>query len=574
MNDKFSAVRFEFDADCEKAWQDEKTGKMYVRAVASDDGLDLQRDRMSTAALTKMASASKKGVPFLENHRSTFEFGKTVDGEIVTSTGKDGKKITKFFATIELDGEFPQARKLFKEVASGECKRQLSIGGKLNLKNRDSVAVEMTPSGLARTINDLDLDHIAATREKQAANPRTGYVEAIAKALDDAEKDGWQGVEISKDTVPQGVNVEDVKKGAGWLAAIGRLFGGGGKMNKEGTPTEEETPTEVETTPRTPQSEASSPPATAEKAVCPVDPQTKVAAKDCKPLPEKEVMKPEMKARNAGETGVADLVNDIAILLSKYNNPTPDAPLSAESDEEKEVVNAAYNALWTTRHLLAKANGNGAALGAGEQMAVSMIAADAPFAPRDLSGKSPKGAFNPDKATGDAAMAASAVTDSRRDIQVGGEIKVTTMTAKEALGLTMQKLREVGKLPQVGDNDNFGKSFSPEMLEKALGDVIEKQSEITKSFLEVAVEKMIEEQTKTSELLQKSLEELGAVSNDSNRRLAELEGRVGRVEKAGGVSQSGPRGVVDSTVKVPSKGRAGTWRGLFDKAAGEATAKY
>jgi hypothetical protein len=569
MNDKFSAVRFEFDADCEKAWQDEKTGKMYVRAVASDDGLDLQRDRMSTAALTKMATASKKGVPFLENHRSTFEFGKTVDGEIVTSVGKDGKKINKFFATIELDGEFPQARKLFKEVASGECKRQLSIGGKLNLKNRDSVAVEMTPSGLARTINDLDLDHIAATREKQAANPRTGYVEAISKALDDAEKDGWQGVE--KDAL-QGVNEDDMKKGAGILATLGRLFGGRGKMNKEGTPTEEETPTEMETTPRTPASTTTASPASAEKAVCPAATENKVAVKDCKPQPEKEVMKPEMKARNAGETGVADLVNDIAILLSKYNNPTPDAPLSSGSDEEKEIVNAAYNALWTTRHLLAKASG--AALGAGEQMAVSMIAADAPFAPRDLSGASPKGAFSPDKATGDAAMAATAVTDSRRDIQVGGEIKSTTMTAKEALDLTMKKLREAGNLPQVGTNDNFGKSLTPESLEKALGGLVEKQTEITKSFIEVAIEKMAEEQARNSELLQKSLEELGSVTNDSNRRLADLEGRVVRVEKAGGVSQSGPRGTVDSTVKVPSKGRAGTWRGLFDKAAGEATAKY
>jgi hypothetical protein len=277
-------------------------------------------------------------------------------------------------------------------------------------------------------------------------------------------------------------------------------------------------------------------------------------------------MKPEMKARNAGETGVADLVNDIAILLSKYNNPTPDAPLSSGSDEEKEIVNAAYNALWTTRHLLAKASG--AALGAGEQMAVSMIAADAPFAPRDLSGASPKGAFSPDKATGDAAMAATAVTDSRRDIQVGGEIKSTTMTAKEALDLTMKKLREAGNLPQVGTNDNFGKSLTPESLEKALGGLVEKQTEITKSFIEVAIEKMAEEQARNSELLQKSLEELGSVTNDSNRR------RVVRVEKAGGVSQSGPRGTVDSTVKVPSKGRAGTWRGLFDKAAGEATAKY
>ncbi|HUU21629.1 MAG TPA: hypothetical protein VM389_03755, partial [Phycisphaerae bacterium] len=66
------SVSFEFDATVDKAWQDKTTGKMHVRAVASDDQLDLQRDKMSTMALEKMAQMAQRGVPLLETHRHTF----------------------------------------------------------------------------------------------------------------------------------------------------------------------------------------------------------------------------------------------------------------------------------------------------------------------------------------------------------------------------------------------------------------------------------------------------------------------------------------------------------------------
>jgi len=141
--------------------------------------------------------------------------------------------------------------KLYKEVANGNCPRQLSIGGKLNLKNRDSVTVEMTPSGLSRTINDLELDHIASTREKHAANPRTSFLEAISKALDDAEQAGWSGLTKS-DNSPDD---EDVRVGMGVLASLGntvRKMFGGRDMHKEDQPMTPpaSTPPEETTTPK------------------------------------------------------------------------------------------------------------------------------------------------------------------------------------------------------------------------------------------------------------------------------------------------------------------------------------
>ena len=266
-NNSLDNVKFEFGAHYEKAWQDEETGKMFIRAVASDDRLDLQRDRMSGDALQKMADAAKSGVPFLETHRSVFGFGKTTNGKVVDMKDEDGKDVRKFFVEVELNGEYPQARELFREIAGGGCTKQLSIGGKLNLKNRDAVTVEMTPSGLSRTINDLDLDHIASTRHKQAANPRTNFVEAIAKALDEAqESGGWEPVITEKESLAMaGATVQnaplvmdnnnDIQTGAQILASLGRLANngnlGGSRMNKADTPMDEETATPIaeETTP-------------------------------------------------------------------------------------------------------------------------------------------------------------------------------------------------------------------------------------------------------------------------------------------------------------------------------------
>jgi len=256
-------VNWEAGAIVTKAYQDEK-GKMHVIAVASDDGIDLQKDQMTTDALDKMAEQALKGVPLLESHRSTFEFGKSVHGTVGTAKDENGKVVKQLVVDVELDGEFPQSRKLFKEIQGGGCARQLSIGGKLNLKNKSAISIEMTNKGLVRKIHDLDLDHIACTRQNQAANPRTSFVEAVMKSIEDGG--GLEGISVTdvrkqdeeengdeKVTTPGNnegdqtgetpettesgtpetestgsINPEDfaqdAARGAGILAAVGRLF--------------------------------------------------------------------------------------------------------------------------------------------------------------------------------------------------------------------------------------------------------------------------------------------------------------------------------------------------------------
>jgi hypothetical protein len=582
-------IRFEFDAVCEKAWQDEK-GKMFVRAVASDDKLDLQRDRMGIKALQKMVDAAKAGVPLLETHRSVFEFGKTVGGEL-KEMEEGGRKFHQFAVELELDGDFPQGRKLFKEIASGTCKKQLSIGGKLNLKNRDAVSVEMTASGLARTINDLELDHIASTRENQAANPRTSFTEAVAKALDDAEAlaKGSSAVE----NVPQMTLSEDLKKGLQVLAEIGSKGIGG--MLMKSPETCPATPTET-----APASETGTvvPPA-AEKAITPRNTET---PKTPATQPEQGALKPEAPKFGQAKKSVpttADLASDIASILSKKNGkPFPGAatPFGSKTPEETseetpeetpmtEEEKAIYDSLWTLRHVVAK-QVSGAALGPQEKTALSAIVATGPFAPRSGAKGIGGGAYIPDKApkADSTDVGTSGVSDSRRNIQVGGEIKSTAPTAKDAFDLTMRTLKETGQLPQSTDVVSFGKALGEGMavlesglvgkFDAAMGSVLEKSTDIAKEMLTAAFEKISEDSGASFADIKKSIDTVGEMVNEENRRMATMEGRLNRIEKAGGVSHSGPSGTSDPTVRPASKMQRGMWGGLFDGASRQALGRY
>lgn len=574
-------VKFEFGADCEKAWQDEKTGKMLVRAVASDDRLDLQRDRMGNHALQKMVEAARKGVPFFETHRSVFEFGHTVDGAI-TEKDEGGKKVRQFVVDVELDGDFPQARKLFKEVAGGVCKRQLSIGGKLNLKNRDAVSVEMTPSGLARTINDLELDHIASTRENQAANPRTSFTEAVAKAIEDAEglaKSGEPDQNVSRLELS-----EDAKKGLRILEEIGKKGIGGFSMAKAPATcpgTEETTPASEMTPPATGAEEA-------EKAKTPRNTET---PKTPATQPEQAGLKPEAPKYGQSKS-TADIAGDIAAILSKKNGkkPFPGAATpfgSGDSDDSgtpmTEEEKAVHDSLWTLRYAVAK-QAEKADLGEGEKQALSSVVAAGPFAPRSGAKGIAPGAYIPDKAQkGDSTdVGTSGVTDQRRNIQAGGEIKPTAPTAKDAFDLTMQNLKETGQLPQSADVAAFGKALGEATgnLEKALVDkfhaamdsVLEKSTEVSKAMMTAAAEKLMGEQTKASAEIVKSIDNLGNHVNEESKRLSNIEARIARVEKAGGVSQGGP--VATEDAPRPAAKPRGMWTGLFDGAANQALGKY
>lgn len=211
-------TRFQFSLPLTKAYKDDE-GRMHVVGVASDTLPDFHDDRMSDKAIAQMArQASQEDLPLLDNHRATFGFGRTFTGRS-TRKGKARELVIDF----ELDAKYPQAVDLFNEVLTGKAKKQLSIGGMLNLENPKAVRFEedKKTGRVIRVIEDIALEHIAATRPKHAANERTGFIQAVVKDLlgeqvdpketdmkDDDRPDDAEGQEDGTET-PDGTNTPE-----------------------------------------------------------------------------------------------------------------------------------------------------------------------------------------------------------------------------------------------------------------------------------------------------------------------------------------------------------------------------
>ena len=187
------AVRWNFDALITKATKDEK-GRMHVKAIASDNLEDRHGDRMSTKAIISMVKqANADQTPILPSHNDAFAIGKVNRAKTVHMKSK-----VQFALDAILDEDFPQSEKLFNSVKEGKREFQLSIGGFLNLDDDDAVEFEENKKGrIVRVINSLTLDHIAVTRKNMAANPRTGFRNAIVKTIEDSIKE--LGEEINND---------------------------------------------------------------------------------------------------------------------------------------------------------------------------------------------------------------------------------------------------------------------------------------------------------------------------------------------------------------------------------------
>jgi hypothetical protein len=147
-------------------------------------------------------------VILLPTHWDTFEIGKAVEANVIQSPTHEELKALD--VTIELDMEYPQAKSLYKEVESGNAQKQLSVGGYLNPDAEQPYFWEekeyQTEDGnvlydYILVLNDLVLDHIAVTRKDHAANPRTGFSEAIAKSLG-LEKPDMPQHKINKEANP------------------------------------------------------------------------------------------------------------------------------------------------------------------------------------------------------------------------------------------------------------------------------------------------------------------------------------------------------------------------------------
>lgn len=177
-------IRFQFDAPICKA--EERDGKYYVIAIASDDTEDQHGERVTEKALEYMArQATEKRIPLLENHKSTFELGYTSNGTIEKDSG-----VSRFLVEFELDDDFVESKKLFKAVTSGNANKQLSIGGFLDMTDKEASFYEKREDGTRRrALNKIELDHIALTRVSHAANKNTGFRHALVKALEQADEE-------------------------------------------------------------------------------------------------------------------------------------------------------------------------------------------------------------------------------------------------------------------------------------------------------------------------------------------------------------------------------------------------
>lgn len=175
-------VRFSFNSLIEKA--EERDGKHYIVAVASDTTEDQHGERVTATAIERMCGQlESEKIPLLESHKSTFELG-------YASRGMTEKSLDKynFVVEFELDMDYVECQKLYKSVCDGKANKQLSIGGFLDVDEKDCVIYENREDGsLRRALNKIRLDHIALTRRNQAANGNTGFRYAMLKALDTAD---------------------------------------------------------------------------------------------------------------------------------------------------------------------------------------------------------------------------------------------------------------------------------------------------------------------------------------------------------------------------------------------------
>lgn len=222
-----------------KAYTDDK-GKMHVTAIVSDNLTDLENDQMTQKALAGMVEQFKRGIDLVDNHRSTFGFGKTVDAHMIMDKSQ-GNPFWKVMVDVELDDAYPEAKRLYDEVKSGKCTKQLSIGGSVPHMVKDALMQKISSDGRTiRLVNRVDLDHLACTRADMAANPRTGFLSAVMKSLD--EIDAFADVEPNSvematdnsdnqdiETTETEELTKNVKTGTNFLAQIGQIVKNGGK---------------------------------------------------------------------------------------------------------------------------------------------------------------------------------------------------------------------------------------------------------------------------------------------------------------------------------------------------------
>jgi len=170
-------IRFNADGVIFKAFVGEDGRSRYVVVKASDNKIDYQGDIIDTKVFEKVIQDAKNGnIILTSSHFTPFGFGKSVDAW--TKVEDDGS--VGLYIMFLLKDNYGESDDLFDAIMKGEGDRyQVSIGGKV----LDYIYKSDPQKGLIRVITKAEVNHVAVTWKGMAVNPRTGFVQAILKAI-------------------------------------------------------------------------------------------------------------------------------------------------------------------------------------------------------------------------------------------------------------------------------------------------------------------------------------------------------------------------------------------------------
>jgi hypothetical protein len=160
-----------------KAFVGEDGRSRYVVVKASDSGVDFQRDIIDPQVYQSVIRDAKEGKILLtSSHFTPFGFGVSVDAW----TRAEDNGLVALYIMFRLKDNYGESDDLFNAINSGQGDRyQVSIGGKV----LDYIYKSDPKQGLVRVITKAEVNHVAVTWKGMAVNPRTGFVQAIIKAL-------------------------------------------------------------------------------------------------------------------------------------------------------------------------------------------------------------------------------------------------------------------------------------------------------------------------------------------------------------------------------------------------------
>lgn len=191
---------FGFNIPIEKTYKDDD-GNPHVIAIASSNREDKESETVSEKGLEHLATQIRESddIEFKNHHEAAFGFGKAVDAN-VREVEEEGETFYVLEVDFLLKEEWPHSEELFNEVKSGDCDKELSIGGQINGDNPGAVRYVFQNGRRKKLIDEINLDHIVACPADYGANNDTHFIDAIVKTFDE-NNDALEQYQFSPETV-------------------------------------------------------------------------------------------------------------------------------------------------------------------------------------------------------------------------------------------------------------------------------------------------------------------------------------------------------------------------------------